>query len=513
MQNNLPALIPILALTSLLSSVKSDSSAVCRIEIHAYDLLDALNGEMTPLQGVWIKSYSADIEKWHNKGKTDREGFLKFDINFDEGGELLFKFNANKEEYEKTTKLVFLNDNEDVFPIQYLLLESEDKQHLAELIRADINDGLYEDALDKINIFEDAYPEYQRVGYVDILQMKNEIESTLYYDEYEDQQYSRLQHSFPVIYVRPNATGIGSTWENALSDLQEALAIAQEGDQIWVASGIYIPTIHNDRNANFQIPSGVQVYGGFKGTENRLEDRNPKENLTILSGEIGDTTRTDNSYTIVYFNHAGPNTILDGFVITGGYADGMVEGADLSTCGAGVFNNGDSGLSSPIITQCLFLENFSREGAAIYNYASDGEASPRINNCKFVYNRSDFNGGAIFNDGNFGTCNPVIKLCTFEGNEASYGAGILNRGLYGECKPVISDCSFTENLSIIRGGPIYNQVGGRGIVELQLSGNVFDNNITTFGDPDVEQTIKLRNGKGLPKRSGIQQRPSSDIAY
>ncbi|MEL6968528.1 MAG: hypothetical protein AAFZ63_25025 [Bacteroidota bacterium] len=316
------------------------------------------------------------------------------------------------------------------------------------------------------------------------------------------------------LYVHPEGTGEGTSWEKAFANLQDALAVAQEGDQIWVAAGSYLPTTEDDRTATFAIPSGVAVYGGFEGTEKKFEDRDAKANLTILSGDIGDAAvMEDNSYTVVYFNHVDASTILDGFVITGGYADGMVEGADLSTCGAGIFNNGDAGVSSPTIANCLFLENFSREGAAIYNYANEGETSPVISDCKFVYNRSDFNGGAVFNDGNFGTCNPTIKNCSFEGNESMYGAGVLNRGLYGECQPIITDCVFAENFSMVRGGAIYNQVQGRGVCEAQMSGNIFDNNVTTIGDPDVEQTIKLRSGKVQPKRSGVQQRPASDIAY
>lgn len=317
-------------------------------------------------------------------------------------------------------------------------------------------------------------------------------------------------------YVHPEgASEEGTDWENAFPDLQAALAVAQEGDEIWVATGTYVPTTDDDRSASFAIPSGVKVYGGFTGTEENLEDRT-EGNITILSGEIGDAAvAEDNSYTVVYFSNASEETLLDGFVITGGYADGLIEGADLSTCGAGVYNNGEAGASSPTIANCLFLENFSREGAAIYNYANDGETSPVISDCKFVFNRSDFNGGAIFNDGNFGTCNPTITNCTFEGNESMYGAGILNRGLYGECQPMIVDCLFAENLSIVRGGAIYNQREGRGICDAQMSGNVFDNNVTTIGDPDVEQTIKLKSTKVQPKRSGIQQRPAnaSDIAY
>lgn len=318
-------------------------------------------------------------------------------------------------------------------------------------------------------------------------------------------------------YVHPDGAGEGTNWDKAFPELQAALAVAEEGDEIWVAAGTYVPTTEDDRTASFAIPSGVKVYGGFAGTEKKLEDRDTEKNLTILSGEIGDVAvAEDNCYTVVYFNHANDATLIDGFIITGGFADGLVEGADLSTCGAGVYNNGESGVSSPTIANCLFLENFSREGAAIYNYASDGETSPVISDCKFVYNRSDFNGGAIFNDGNFGTCNPTITNCSFEGNESMYGAGVLNRGLYGECQPVIEDCVFAENFSMVRGGAIYNQREGRGICEAQMSGNVFDNNVTTIGNPDVEQTIKLKpTGTVKPKRSGIQQRPvsTSDVAY
>lgn len=317
-------------------------------------------------------------------------------------------------------------------------------------------------------------------------------------------------------YVHPDGDGDGTNWEKAFPGVQAALAVAQEGDEIWVAAGTYVPTTDNDRSVSFAIPSGVKVYGGFIGTEKKFEDRNTEANLTILSGEIGDVAVSeDNSYNVVYFNNVNTNTVLDGFVITGGYADGLVEGADLSTCGAGVYNNGEAGVSSPTIANCLFLENFSREGAAIYNYANDGETSPVISDCKFVFNRSDFNGGAIFNDGNFGTCNPTIRNCSFEGNESMYGAGVLNRGLYGECQPQIVDCLFAENFSLVRGGAIYNQREGRGICEAVMSGNVFDNNVTTIGDPDVEQTIKLKSGNVQPKRSGIQQRPASasDIAY
>lgn len=316
-------------------------------------------------------------------------------------------------------------------------------------------------------------------------------------------------------YVSENGEGLGTSWDDAMSSLTAALEMTQDGDEIWVAIGTYFPTTENDRSQSFMIPSGVQVLGGFDGTEETLMDRDLTNGVSILSGEIGDKKSVeDNTYTIVYFDGVTSTTLLNGFTVTAAYANGLVEGVDRTTCGGGVFNNGDQGFSSPQISQCIFLDNFSREGAAIYNYANEGITNPTLSDCEFLHNRSDFNGGAIFNDGNFGECNPSIKNCLFEGNESMYGAGILNRGLYGECKAVISDCMFLDNFSIVRGGAIYNLREGRGICDATTSGCMFDGNGATIGNGDIEQTIKV--GAGIApvgsKNSGLRKRKTS-IAY
>lgn len=316
-------------------------------------------------------------------------------------------------------------------------------------------------------------------------------------------------------YVSESGEGQGTSWKDATGSLQAALDMAEDGDEIWVANGTYFPTQDNNRDESFNIPCGVKLFGGFVGNEKKLKDRDLTKGETILSGEIGDTENLeDNSYTIVYFDLAESTTLLNGFTISGAYADGIVEGADKSTCGGGVFINGDQGLSSPQISYCTFINNFSREGAAIYSYANEGIANPTISDCEFLYNRSNFNGGAIFNDGNYGICNPNIKNCRFEGNESMYGAGILNRGLYGSCKPVIDDCTFIDNFSVVRGGAIYNLREGRGVCEAITVGCVFDGNGATIGNDDVEHTLKgdANDVQSVPRHSGIQKRKAA-VAY
>ena len=47
-----------------------------------------------------------------------------------------------------------------------------------------------------------------------------------------------------VIYVRQEAQsgGDGRSWQTAYNDIQSALDLAVEGEEIWVATGIYYPT-------------------------------------------------------------------------------------------------------------------------------------------------------------------------------------------------------------------------------------------------------------------------------
>jgi len=285
-----------------------------------------------------------------------------------------------------------------------------------------------------------------------------------------------------IIYVKADSNGDGSSWNNAIGDLSEALDYANPGDEIWVAAGTYYPTTSNDRHANFEVLSDVKLYGGFKGNETSLSERNWTKNTTILSGEIGSIATTeDNSYTVLYTRNASEQTTIDGFVVTKGNANGLGEKGDLERCGGGWFNDGEAGKSNPVVTNCIFVDNYGRDGGAVYNLAKEGICNPKIINCKFIENKADLDGGAIYNDSRMGICNPTIKDCKLMNNEATYGGGILNFGQNGgEASPKITNCSFQDNVGYIRGGSIYSSEKN-GKCSPAITSSYFSDNKQTVG--------------------------------
>ncbi|MEM6395314.1 MAG: hypothetical protein AAF741_03135 [Bacteroidota bacterium] len=300
-------------------------------------------------------------------------------------------------------------------------------------------------------------------------------------------------------YVSAGGTGHGQSWASPLGQLQEALRMAKSGDEVWVTNGIYTPSSSHDRSASFHIPPGVSVFGGFKGHESHLDQRNWQQNHTVLSGDLGALgDGSDNSFTIVYFSRASSSTVLDGFTIAHGTAKAFIRGADPKVVGAAIFNDGSLGPSSPTIRNCIFEQNRAREGAAIYNYAAGGECTPQILNCTFKNNWADFNGGAIFNHANKSKCTPKISGCTFIDNRAVYGGGIYNQAESGDCLPQLESSSFANNFSSMSGSVLYNKLKSGSRVYTTIKACQLENNQSAAGsDIDnnsafVAQAIGLR---------------------
>lgn len=256
------------------------------------------------------------------------------------------------------------------------------------------------------------------------------------------------------LYVDQAATGVntGTSWEDALIDLEAAFCYTQLDigiTEVWVARGTYTPSDGDNfsRAASFRLANGVALYGGFAGTETSLDQRdlgNPA-NRTIMSGDLfgddepGFINYWDNSYHVLLGCDTDATAILDGFTITGGYADG--SGCDNS--GAGMYSGG----GSPTIVNCVFMSNYAvLTGGGMHNtwgWSGDG-SSPTLINCVFSGNSaSNGIGGAVYNTGELGAnTDPVFINCTFTGNTAAAVGGIYS-GTH--CHPTLANCVFWDN--------------------------------------------------------------------
>lgn len=247
-----------------------------------------------------------------------------------------------------------------------------------------------------------------------------------------------------IILVDDDATGVedGTSWENAYTELSDALENVEYGSEIWVAAGTYTPTAGTDRSITFVMKEGVTIYGGFAGTEETLDSRNYETNQTILSGNIGDKEDAgDNSYHVLF---GASNAVLDGFVIEDGYADGDFH----HSRGAGILcYNG----ASPTILNCTFQYNSAIEGGAISSFAN---SAPTISNCTFKGNSAEIGGAFLFRTGPDNEQDGAkISDCSFVGNTAEDrgGAVYIDYGAW----PTFKNCQFSGNESAGNGGAVY----------------------------------------------------------
>lgn len=229
-------------------------------------------------------------------------------------------------------------------------------------------------------------------------------------------------------YVSPQAkgTGDGSSWANATT-LTKALDKAVAGDQIWVQG---FETLTGDKlyvapKEGFAVKSGVQLYGGFAGTESRLSQRvtlgKPYQlkYRSVLSGDIlrNDTvgsvdlifpangTRSDNATHVLSVNldptqASGNNntypTVINGFSIGNGQAAGTGDAGK----GGGIYVYGDNSKGGVFrIERCFLISNYATQGGAVYVDASvksvNGETS--LINQSVVFNNAAGDRAAVEN--------------------------------------------------------------------------------------------------------------------
>ncbi|NCS20482.1 MAG: cadherin [Microcystis aeruginosa G11-06] len=280
------------------------------------------------------------------------------------------------------------------------------------------------------------------------------------------------------IFVQSNAGGSnnGTSWVDAFTDLQTAIAAAQSGDTIWVAAGIYKPTSTADRTASFSLTAKnqVEIYGGFAGTETSLSQRNVTANVTILSGDIGTVgNNSDNVYHVVTGTQTTPTTVLDGFTISGGNANG---GGTNQGFGGGMFLNG----GSPTLRNLVFDSNNASYGGGLYNLTG---ANPLISDSIFRNNTATSHGGGIYDNAS----SPILNKLTFSNNVSQAGGAIFSTGA-GILTVTQSD--FVQNRSSNGGGAIYNGSDKTSITNSKFIQNIADNGGAVY---NISNNLQITN--------------------
>lgn len=202
-------------------------------------------------------------------------------------------------------------------------------------------------------------------------------------------------------------------WGDALLSITNALTKAVAPAEIWVKAGVYKPAADGNRTKSFTLKNGVDLYGGFAGTETLRNSRDWTNNATILCGDIGTPgDMTDNSYHVV----VGATARFDGFFVRNGRANGT--GANLF--GGGMYTSG----AYPITANCIFTNNMAGTGGR--------------------------GGGVYWDQGAYASCQVGWYNCIFANNEistlstASSGGG-LYANFYTNVLGSISNCLFSGN--------------------------------------------------------------------
>jgi fibronectin-binding autotransporter adhesin len=327
------------------------------------------------------------------------------------------------------------------------------------------------------------------------------------------------------LHVNGLAQGLnnGADWANSYTRLQTALALAKDGDEIWVAKGVYSPALHLD--SAFFMASGVKMYGGFKGIETTLAERaaDASERFTVNETTLhGNGT---NRHLILNTTALAATTLLDGFTITEGYANGsgqngygagiyigpavvngtynnlVIKNNKASIYGGGMFNGAVATKLNNVLFEGNQVITTTRYGGGLYNSG----ANASLNKVTFR-NNDAVQGGGMFNSGTAVTMNKIAfesnTATTIGGGMSHSGTAVLTdavfknntsktngAGLYSSGDMTLDRASFLENVADQKGGGIYalNLITLRNVV---LSKN------------SVTGTVAGYNGGGMFIESG-----------
>ncbi len=328
------------------------------------------------------------------------------------------------------------------------------------------------------------------------------------------------------------AGGDGRRWDTAFRYVQDALYLAGEDpsiDEIRVAQGVYRPdrgeagpVTPGDRDATFRLLNGVALLGGYAGRgAPDPDERDIDAHPTILSGDLSESDIEDlagglrcfsgdghaypdgcesfdtdgdgdvdcvdlgtceNSYSVVTASDVVETTVLEGVVLTAGFANGVYTEPQTRRYGAGIYNE----RGTPAVSRCTFSSNLAAGGSAMATW-SGGDVT--ITACRIVDNHGSairneeasvsivdtaFEGGvdgfmyALSSDSSLVGCTILDNSGPQVAGDYGFGAVTIYNG-----SATITDCTFRGNL----GG--YGGAVRAAEAHLTVSNSTFEDNAAT----------------------------------
>ena len=253
--------------------------------------------------------------------------------------------------------------------------------------------------------------------------------------------------------------------DSSFGTIQHAIDSAENGDTVFVPIGIYIGEGNRDLDFN-----------GKAITLCSIDPDDPDVVATTIIDCQGTESEPHRGFR--FNNNEDANSVLNGITITGGYA---------SFGGAILCQN-----SSPLISNCNFVNNFASAGGGVIE--NEDDSNPTLINCIFRNNSADWVAGALRNH----TSSPVLINCLFTGNSALGGGAIQNEN--GSSNPTLINCTFTGNTASNWGGGIFN-AGSEPSASPVLSNCIFWGNSDGGG---IDESAQIHAGSPIINYSCIQ---------
>ena len=332
-------------------------------------------------------------------------------------------------------------------------------------------------------------------------------------------EYARMKAG-RIRYVKEGGNGNGTSWKEAMGDIQKAIndlaetaTTPGEKGEVWVAAGIYevkdrILTDDHSSPVSLLMKNGISVYGSFKGTEQRRSERieesvdlkpwgwkqesiirglkfNGRDDAIWNNSDEAWNIKNSESYHVVWFaplpggNAFTDEVYLEGFTIEGGKFNETNAAQYAPDCGAGVYINDPSArMRYCTVRFCnpgmKRTENTQPRGGGIY--CKNGQTEGNL-----VYDCSAYQGGGIYIDEAGFITRSMVTNCS-----AYQGAGVYLNGDANNSEKAyyqILATSVISNNTSTRNGAVY--LDGHGLV---INNTIVNNYTNNTSDPADEQS-------------------------